>query len=265
MISILSTKTYDIRLKTFKPKIKFSIKVGNFIVKTVEDSNELKKILHLRYNVFYKEMLNKKKLFKLDVDKFDFIADHIMVIDTKTNNVIGTYRVLCSLFTNKFYSETEFDISNIKLLKATKIELGRASISKEYRNGISLIALWKGIANYSKAVDARYVFGCSSIKTENILEIIFAYKYLRQYEETISKPHENFRIKNFDKYIELLDKITIDTKELKVFIPPLLQSYIKAGAKICGTPAYDKHFKCADFMTLLDTNDMNHSLTSKLL
>ena len=39
-------------------------------------------------------------------------------------------------------------------------------------------------------------------------------------------------------------------------IPPLLIGYIKLGAKIIGKPAWDPEFQTADFLTLLDLNDL---------
>ena len=39
-------------------------------------------------------------------------------------------------------------------------------------------------------------------------------------------------------------------------IPPLLTGYIKLGAKIIGKPAWDPEFQTADFLTLLDLNDL---------
>lgn len=259
MIGVLSKKTYGFRLKAFKQKINFTFEVGNFTVKTVQNHKELKKALELRHNVFYKELLNKNRFLKLDIDSFDFIADHIIIIDNKTQNVVGTYRIIASSFSEKFYSETEFDISSIKLLKAEKLEIGRASVHKDYRNGVIIALLWKGIAYYAKTIDAKYVFGCSSIKTENLLEIVLAYKYLKQFENKMVFPLPDFRIKNFENYVKTLDNINIDVNSLKAFVPSLIQSYLKAGAIICGEPAFDKHFKCADFITLLDADNLNIS------
>ncbi|MGC9144012.1 GNAT family N-acetyltransferase [Hydrogenobaculum sp.] len=263
MIGALSQKTYGFRLKAFKPKITFRFEVGNFTVKTAQNSKELRKALELRHKVFYQELLNKSKLFRIDIDKFDFIADHIIIIDNKTQNVVGTYRVIASNFSDKFYSETEFDISSIKLLKATKIEIGRASVHKDYRSGTTIALLWKGIAYYANLVGAKYVFGCSSVQTENLLEIVLAYKYLKQFENKMVIPLPDFRIKNFENYVKTLDAVNMDVNSLKAFVPSLIQSYLKAGAVICGEPAFDKHFKCVDFITLLDADHLNNSFNRR--
>jgi putative hemolysin len=39
--------------------------------------------------------------------------------------------------------------------------------------------------------------------------------------------------------------------------PSLIGAYLQLGAKICGEPAYDPDFKCADFLTLLDIKDLD--------
>ncbi len=263
MIGAISKKTYGLRLKTFRPKLRFSISIGHFTVKTVDSTQELKKALELRYNIFYKELLNKNKFIRLDVDKFDFIADHIIIIDNKTKIVVGTYRVISSTFSDRFYSQTEFDISGIKLLKATKLEIGRASVHKDYRNGTIITLLWKGISQYAKLTEAKYVFGCASIQTDNIMDITLAYKYLKQFESPITTPLENYRIKNLNKYMKSLGAVDINLDSLKSFVPSLIHAYLKAGASICGEPAYDKDFRCVDFITLLDANSISASFSRK--
>jgi putative hemolysin len=38
----------------------------------------------------------------------------------------------------------------------------------------------------------------------------------------------------------------------RVHIPPLFQSYLALGAKVCGPPAIDRQFKTIDFLVTLD-------------
>jgi putative hemolysin len=42
-----------------------------------------------------------------------------------------------------------------------------------------------------------------------------------------------------------------------VEIPKLLRAYLTLGAKICGPPALDTHFKTIDFLTLLDLDALH--------
>ena len=51
----------------------------------------------------------------------------------------------------------------------------------------------------------------------------------------------------------------------RVTVPPLLKGYLRLGAWVCGEPAYDPDFECADFYVLLsldrvDPRYMKHFL-----
>ncbi|MFM8314939.1 MAG: hypothetical protein ACKOA8_11700, partial [Deltaproteobacteria bacterium] len=46
------------------------------------------------------------------------------------------------------------------------------------------------------------------------------------------------------------------SKTVDEMIPALLQSYLKAGAKVSPTPALDRDFKCVDFFTVLDMESL---------
>ncbi|MCB5295473.1 MAG: hypothetical protein LHW52_02880, partial [Candidatus Cloacimonetes bacterium] len=51
--------------------------------------------------------------------------------------------------------------------------------------------------------------------------------------------------------------------EMRDRIPSLLNSYLKAGAKVCGSPALDRSFKCIDFLTLLDVSELQNNRIRK--
>jgi putative hemolysin len=261
---------YRFRFRTFRAKVPLQVEVKNFIVKTVDSAADLEKILRLRYKVFYSEYCERKRLFAIDVDEFDVICDHLMIIDTKTRACVGTYRLNCSLFNNRFYSETEFGIAPITALPGVKLELGRACVLKEYRRGITLALLWRGMSEYIKLTQTQYLFGCSSVKTIDPLEIAVVRRYLQRYACAPAlqvAPHEPHLVKGLSLYAALAD--TLDEKIIaehaKKMVPSLLQSYLKAGAVICGDPALDEDFHCVDFFTLLDLRQTTDAIERKFL
>ena len=99
-----------LKIKAFKSKINFELEYGDYIIKTVQTKDELEEILKLRYQVFIKEGLGQSKFTGVDFDRYDLIADHIVLQHKETKQVIGTYRMLCSTFTNDFYSQNEFTL-----------------------------------------------------------------------------------------------------------------------------------------------------------
>lgn len=260
-------KAYLWKLRYFKPKVSLSLDTSRFLIKTVENGYEMERALNLRYEVFYEELLNKKAFLSIDVDKFDPICDHLIILDKGSEKVVGTYRLISSTYSNRFYSETEFLIQGLKNAPGNKLELGRACVHRDYRNGIILALLWKGISEYMRRVDAKYLFGCSSISTTNIVEISLIYRYLKELhlssEDFRVYPREKHIIRQINQYLDTFDRFDIKTKTIEELIPPLLKSYLKAGAKVCGEPALDRKFRCADFLTVLDIELLNASYEKK--
>ncbi|MCB0369351.1 MAG: GNAT family N-acetyltransferase [Bdellovibrionales bacterium] len=263
---------YNLRLHNihkFKSKINIHIEMGPYILKTVSDISELKEALALRYEIFHREMLGSKISFGYDIDEFDAFSDHLIIKDKRSNQTIGTYRLNCSTYTDQFYSGKEFNLSRVLEQPGIKLELGRACIRKDYRRGIAVSLLWKGIAEYMNHSKANILFGCASIKTSSPREAALLYRYFfetkrftPEYLATPSKafsmPHLDLWISNFDSGLKEEEK----TKALSL-IPPLFRAYLKIGAYVGGTPAWDSEFKCIDFLTILNKEDLNRSLWKK--
>jgi putative hemolysin len=171
-------KIYKYRFFNFRQKVSVFYETDRYILKTASSLKELEKSLFLRYKVFYKEKVGKMKITGFDTDKYDKNADHLIIIDKNSNKIIGTYRVLSSLYTDRFYSQSEFNIDDLKNRNVNLLELGRSAIDKNYRNGVVLSLLWQGISIYAKKINADYVFGLSSIFSSDIKKAVNMYKYL---------------------------------------------------------------------------------------
>ena len=258
------------RMKNFSAHIPIMIEKNNFIVKTADSTDELREALRLRHDVFLQELLKRRKRSGLDRDRFDKHCDHLIIIDKRIGKIIGTYRLQSSEHTTKWYTATEFHMKHIKKLPGTKLELGRACVHPDHRNGITIALLWEGIHAYIAASGSRYLFGCSSIKTMDKEEIKLIYNYLKQNghvsEHHKVKPKNKFRVPGFNKFSRQHLKQTqypMGHQEMKEMIPSLLASYLRFGAKVCGLPALDRSFKCIDFLTLLSVEDIKQNYRRK--
>lgn len=254
----------------FTPNIKINIENKKYIIKTAENGFDLEKVLRLRHKVYYEEILHKHNSNNIDIDRFDHICDHLMVVAKNTNQCVGTYRINSSLFNNSFYSSTEFHIKNILLLKENKLELGRACIEKGYRSTLSIAMLWKGLIEYVKRSHTRYIFGCSSIKATEFHEVAPLYLYLRAHyfsgDEYRVYPRRKYRFKYLSRYV----KQHGHGVEKEPYIPDkclfsLLKFYMRSGAVICGEPALDRDFMCSDFFTLLDMTKLDEQIERKFV
>lgn len=270
-IGAIITRPYLMAINRFQVKIKLFIEKEDFIIKTAENDFELEQVLRLRHDVFIRELLNKKKLFGIDIDKYDMLCDHLLVIEKNTGAYVGTYRLNSDLYSDCFYSEKEFNLGTLMNVPGLKLEIGRACIRREFRKSNMMGLLWEGIYAYMALMSARYVFGCSSIMTTNMIEIAMVHKYLVDNNhctyETGAYPMNKYRIKEFNKYLDMVEKINIHEVYIKAekLIPRLIKDYFNFGAKIHGEPALDKNFRCIDVLTMLDLQSMNHSYKDQRL
>ncbi len=263
-------KVQDLIDDGFAPKVPITFEKNNFLIKTADSKKELEQVLKLRYQVFFREFGRTVFPFGWDMDRFDSVCDHLVIIDKEIDRVVGTYRLISSGFSKEFYSEDEFVLKNFTALPDVKLELGRACIHKDYRTGAVMAYLWRGLSKYLNAVDAKFLFGCTSVKTMEPQEVALVYKHLLDGGH-LSNPYEiiptlKFTMPGLEEAIARVQKAQ-PTEEsaakLKELLPPLLQSYLRAGAKVCGEPALDVDFKCVDFFTILQVDQMTKQFERK--
>lgn len=250
------------------PRCDFYFESADYVLKIVETEQEYSKAIDLRREVFYKEY-GANEFFKSQYqDIWDTNADILIIQDKASQKIIGTYRILCSSKTESFYTQSEFDISDFLAAPGVKIELSRACVHKDYRNGGTLNLLWKGIAEYAKRTGARYLFGCSSIWTTKIEEIITAHRYLvsKNYigDEFAIATNKKYAVPNFENELKGRE-FQSELDSVFSIISPLLLTYIKANAKLYGHPAVDEDFNCTDFFTVLDMQNLSDRFKRKYL
>ncbi len=252
--------------------IQLNLEYNNFLVKIAGTVEEKNAALRLRFEVFNLEMnegLSTSWETGLDQDQYDEHADHLIVIDKNNGKVVGTYRMLIksrAIGNGGFYSEGEFDLTNLKKLPVEILEMGRSCVHKDYRSNSVINYLWTGISKYTELTKAKYLFGCGSLHTHDVQEVSEIYTYLK------SKYYadEKYRVYPVQKCIVpgLRDDVDLcDTREIMKKLPPLLKGYFRLGAVICGEPALDSDFGTTDFFVLLPTDQItkryqNHYQTS---
>ncbi len=235
-------------------------KEKKFSVFLVNDEPTKRNCFKLRYDIFANEMganlpfdldsLNQDGLNQggLDQDRFDAHSQHLAVFDNNTNEIVATTRLLStadSQHTNGFYSETEFDLSNIITKPFQFTEVGRTCIHPDYRCSSALPMLWQGIARYIVENKIDYLFGCASIPFSN------GDKYLRSVMHHLRARHFSSPEFRVHPHIPVrLEEMTPHADD--AILPTLLKAYLRQGAVICGEPYWDAAFGVADVFVLLN-------------
>lgn len=208
----------------------------------------------LRYRVFAEEMgayLGNRET-RIDKDIFDPYCEHLLVRDTGTDEVVGTYRILTPALARRiggYYAETEFDLVRLAHLFDRTAEVGRACVHPNYRNGATLRLLWTGLIDYMRRHGYDYVIGCASISmADGGHEAASIYRRLRM--EHMS-PVEWRVFPRHPLELEGLDSMR------NVALPTLIKGYMRLGSLICGEPAWDPDFNTADLLVMLPMSLIN--------
>ncbi|MFT7668963.1 MAG: putative hemolysin [Planctomycetota bacterium] len=230
---------------------------GKYRLRFARNTRDLQGCMRLRYEVFNLELgegLAESESSGLDRDRFDDVCDHLMVIDEKTEEVIGTYRMQTWEMGQGpmgFYSAGEYDLSGIPSeFIESSVELGRAAVALHNRDKTVLFLLWRGLMAYLRWNHKRHFFGCSSITSQDPEEGLQAYDWLKRSGHI----HKEFEALPLSSY--RCDSGPRETFAGEYAIPKLFALYIRYGAKLCSPPAIDREFGTIDFLTWTDTKRM---------
>ena len=213
----------------------------------------------LRFEVFNLELrlgLTSSLAGGLDQDAHDGHCDHLLVIDTDRDCLVGTYRLLSfdRVPSFGFYSESEFDLTNVKRSGLRLLELGRSCVAMEYRDGRVISMLFRGIAEYLRRTDADAVMGCASIHGTDLPELAAIQAMLSQ--RFLSDPSLRVTPRRGFDVPPLPRTAPVDETSAFRSLPPLFRGYLRMGAKVCGPPAYDRQFGTTDYFVLAKTRDI---------
>ena len=73
-----------------------------------------------------------------DADRFDEYCDHLPVREDASGELVGCYRMLPpsgAIAAGGLYTATEFDVRSLDPLGGSLVEMGRAVVREDHRNG----------------------------------------------------------------------------------------------------------------------------------
>jgi putative hemolysin len=231
-----------------------------FDVVWARDENDVLEAQQLRHLVFADEMGARLTVPAgsppgHDIDMFDPYCEHLLVraqgVDGEPGPVIGTYRVLTPASARRvggFYSDTEFDLTRLRPLRAKMVELGRSCVHPSWRSGGVIMALWGALAEFMQRNRLDTMVGCASVGMRDGGH--FAASLWHQLRQTHLAPIE-WRVEP-----RLALPVADLRQDLDVDAPALIKGYLRCGAKVLGAPAWDPHFNTADLPMLLRIDDL---------
>lgn len=229
------------QLETRQKKIRPQLSVG-----IADNADTILEAQRLRYRIFAEEMGARlpTRTPGVDQDVYDPWCQHLVVRDDNSGEVVGTYRILTPEHARRvgYYSENEFDLTRLQHLRPRLVEIGRSCVHADYRSGATIALLWGGLAKFMKENGYDYLMGCASISmADGGHAAASLYRSLGKHMGPVE-----YRV--FPRCPLPLAALR---QEDEVEAPPLIKGYLRAGAWICGDPAWDPDFNTADLPILM--------------
>ncbi len=216
-------------------------------VRLAQSPSEIREAQKLRYRIFAEELgarLNCREP-GVDHDLYDPFCEHLIVRDEEAGSIVGTYRILPPLAARRvggYYSENEFDLTRLQLLREGMVEIGRSCIDPGYRTGGTIALLWSGLARYMAEGNYRHLIGCASIGMgDGGHAAANLYQRLGEHLAPIE-----YRV--FPRHPLPVEQLC---NGQPADLPPLIRGYLRAGAWIGGEPAWDPDFNTADLLVMM--------------
>ena len=234
-----------------------------FDVSLASNEEDIAAAQDLRYRVFYEEMSAEPTAeaarCRREVDAYDHQAEHILIREREHGTLIACYRLMRRTRLPegaRFYSESEFDLSNLLAhpLAASSLELSRACVAKNFRTLRVPTLLLRAIGHYMKHHEIRLLFGCGSLPGTDAAALAMPLSWVWHYHLA----PEPLRAKALEHLYEPMNRVEKDdlTPNTALHImPPLIKGYLRMGCFVGDGAVVDHRFKTTDILLVLPIND----------
>jgi len=233
-------------------------KVPPYTTRLAQTHNDVDAAFSLRYRVFGSELggqgASVDQVTLRESDEFDPVADHLLLTETDSGAVIGTYRLIdqaAAKTTGRFYTEGEFDLTGLKASGQSLLEVGRTCLDPNHRGGAAMLYLWAGLVAEVRRRKVDWVFGSGSFAGTDAAVLA---PLIRLLEERFGAPAAIAPRVNLSGAMDTsAATVPDDPAKAMSMVPPLIKSYLRAGGRI-GQGAYvDRALNLTDVCIVLET------------
>jgi putative hemolysin len=201
-------------------------------------------------------------LSRRDVDAFDAVCEHLLVLDHQNAGrlrrgprVVGTYRMLRQQVAERhggFYSAGEYDVASLiaRHRGLRFLEVGRSCVLAPYRNKRTVELLWHGVWSYVLEHSVDVLFGCASLEGTDPDKLAEALSYLHHFHAA-PEPWRACAVSGRYVAMNRRPKSMVDRKAAWRSLPPLVKGYLRLGAFVGDGGVIDYEFGTTDVLIIL--------------
>lgn len=228
-----------------------SAATGSYATSIADTAEQVRAARRLRHRVLAEEAGASPRTRLAGADAFDASADHLIVTDTTSGEVVGTYRLLPPGRTERLSSEGAFDLGALHALRGRLVEASPSCVHPDHRTGAVTDLMWAGLARYVLLSGARYLACRAAVPLDDGGRAASAGWLLGNVKHCAPA---DLRV---HPYRPWTPRGVSEHEPSYALLPPPLRGYLRAGAWMCGAPAHDPESGVADFFVLLDTDRLD--------
>lgn len=226
-----------------------------------QHQDDVRAAQRLRYGVFAGEMGARLDTTANadypghDIDLFDDYCEHLLVRDRASQEVVGTYRVLTPTQAKRVgstYTDTAFDLTRLRAMRARMVELGRSCVHRDFRHGGVTMALGGTLFQFMVRNQFDSMIGCAHVplSTQGEAAGSTAARIWNQVRRAHLAPIEHLAFPRRPLPLERME----GSRELEP--PALIRGLLRLGARVLGPPAWDPTLNSADLPIMARLEDL---------
>ena len=243
------------------PAMRFAFEKDGYSIALAESAADVAAVQALRYAVFVEELGGTgpgvDHIAKRESDRFDAHADHLLLRQTDTGDVVGVYRLMRAeqaACAGGFYSEGEYDLAPLRRSGRTLLELGRSCLRADRRGTAAMMHLWTGLARYVARHGSEVLFGVASLPGTDIATLappLSLLHHRHRAPEGLCPRARTYQPMN------LMPEHQLDRRAAMIALPALIKGYLRLGGQVGDGAFVDHAFNCTDVCMVMDTAALN--------
>lgn len=184
---------------------------------------------------------------------------HLLARDVRSGETVGTARLLTqegALRAGGFYAESLFRMDDVLRRPGRFLELGGIAIDPAYPAGAVLAALWSRLSVLIDELGYRNLIGCVGIALDEGVAPV------RTLIAELLSEHGSAEDCRAIPRLPLPNMIRRAPRPCPP--PPLLETYLRLGARICGDAAWNGPARSADVLALVDRDRLERRFARHL-
>jgi putative hemolysin len=231
----------------------------DFDVRMAQTPDDLCAAQRLRFDVFVRELGGSGPTVDhaagLERDELDAFCEHLLLIDRKSDAVVGVYRLLGpeqAARAGRHYCASEYELGPLLTSNRRLLELGRSCVHPDYRGGMAMHHLWSALARYVALHKIDVLFGVASFRGTDVQALAGPLSLLHQ--RHLAPPDLRVRaLSEAYQNMNLIEETQLDRKAAMLQIPSLIKAYLRLGGYVGEGAFVDHAFNTTDVCLIMDT------------